>query len=205
MTEATDKERKPHIVRRLYDWVMHWSDTPYGGWALALIAFAESSFFPVPPDPLLLALAISARRKAFYYALICSVCSVLGGMFGYFIGYALFNSIGEPILKFYGVMDKFDYVKELYNQNAFLGIAIAGFTPIPYKVFTIAAGVFDVPLGTLVAASLLGRTGRFVLVGGLIYVFGPQIKSWVEKYFDWCAWGFLALLILGFVVIKLLH
>ena len=203
MTEATDKERKPHIVRRLYDWVMHWSDTPYGGWALALIAFAESSFFPVPPDPLLLALAISARRKAFYYALICSVCSVLGGMFGYFIGYALFNSIGEPILKFYGVMDKFDYVKELYNQNAFLGIAIAGFTPIPYKVFTIAAGVCKVSFTALVLASALSRSTRFFLEALAIYIFGPPIRATIEKYFDLACILFVILLVGGFVIIKL--
>jgi len=191
------------MIRRLYDWVMGWSESPYATPALFLIAFAESSFFPIPPDVLLMALAISAPRRAIFYALVCTAGSVTGGMAGYAIGYHAFEIVGKPIIEAYGIGEKFDLVGQQYQENAFAAIAIAGFTPIPYKVFTIAAGVFKIGVPTLVAASLIGRAGRFLLVGGLIRMFGPQIKSLIDKYFNILSIAFVVLLVLGFLAVRM--
>jgi membrane protein YqaA with SNARE-associated domain len=182
---------------------MGWSESPYATPALFLIAFAESSFFPIPPDVLLMALAISAPRRAIFYALVCTAGSVTGGMAGYAIGYHAFEIVGKPIIEAYGIGEKFDLVGQQYQENAFAAIAIAGFTPIPYKVFTIAAGVFKIGVPTLVAASLIGRAGRFLLVGGLIRMFGPQIKSLIDKYFNILSIAFVVLLVLGFLAVRM--
>jgi len=132
------------MLRRLYDWVLHWAETPYGSWALFFLAFCESSFFPIPPDILLIALAVSIPKKSFKYALICSVGSILGGCLGYLIGWQFMAGIGERIISFYGLGQKFEYIKELYITYDAWAIGIAGFTPIPYKVFTISAGAFNI-------------------------------------------------------------
>lgn len=190
------------MFRKLYDWVLHWAETPYGSWALFLLAFSESSFFPIPPDVLLIALAVAVPRKAMRFALICSVGSVLGGCFGYLIGWQFMGSIGAKIVVFYGLDDKVDYIGNLYRNYDAWAIGIAGFTPIPYKVFTIAAGMFKINFAVFIVASFLSRSARFFLVGGLIYLFGPRIQLFIEKYFNILAVAFTILLITGFVVIK---
>ena len=189
-------------LRRLYDWVQHFAETPYGLWALFLLAFAESSFFPVPPDILLIALAVSIPSKAFRYALICSVGSVLGGIFGYVIGYQFMEFIGFGILNFYGLTDKYESVAELYNRYNAWAVGIAGFTPIPYKVFTISAGAFKINFGVFLLASIVSRSARFFIVAGLIYVFGAQIRAFIEKYFNILAVIFVLLLVAGFILIR---
>ncbi|MCS7229094.1 MAG: DedA family protein [Candidatus Kryptonium sp.] len=186
----------------LKKWVENFADKPYAGLALFLIAFTESSFFPIPPDVLLIAIALLKPHLSFRYALICSIGSVLGGMFGYLIGFQFYEIIGKKIIEFYHLQDEYNAVKIMYDKNAFVAIAIAGFTPIPYKVFTIAAGAFQVNFQTLVVASALSRPARFFLVGGLIYFFGPKVKTFIDKYFDWLTILFIILLILGFVLIK---
>lgn len=190
-------------LRRTKAWVEGFAGKPHAQWALFWIAFAESSFFPVPPDVLLIAMAVSIPAKALRYALICSVGSVLGGIFGYFIGWAFFETAGQPILEFYGAMGQYAQVQQLYEEHAFWSILAAAFTPIPYKVFTIAAGAFEIPLTTLVTASILGRSGRFFLVAGLFYFFGAPIKSFIDKYFEILTVAFLLLLLGGFLVIRL--
>lgn len=195
--------KKAGLHRRLYDWTLHWAHTPYGSIALFALAFCESSFFPIPPDVLLMALAFSLSKKSFRYAIICSVGSVLGGCFGYFIGYQLFEHIGLPILNLYGITDKFNLVKERYQANAFAAVAVAGFTPIPYKVFTIAAGVCKVNIWTFILASAVSRSGRFFIIAGLTYLFGPKIKSFIDKYFNLISIAFVVLLIAGFLIVKL--
>jgi len=190
------------MFRKLYDWVLHWAETPYGSWALFLLAFSESSFFPIPPDVLLIALAVAVPRKAMRFALICSVGSVLGGCFGYLIGWQFMGSIGAKIVVFYGLDDKVDYIGNLYRNYDAWAIGVAGFTPIPYKVFTIAAGMFKINFAVFIVASFLSRSARFFLVGGLIYLFGPRIQLFIEKYFNILAVAFTILLITGFVVIK---
>ncbi|MDR4506810.1 MAG: DedA family protein [Candidatus Brocadiaceae bacterium] len=196
--------RKAGIHRRLYDWTLHWAHTPYGSIALFVLAFCESSFFPIPPDVLLMALAFSIAKKSFKYAAICSFGSILGGCFGYFIGYGLFDLAGQPILNALGLMDKFTFVKEQYTKNAFAAVAIAGFTPIPYKVFTIAAGVCTVNFWTFLIASTISRAGRFFIIAGIVFLFGPKIKGFIDKYFNILSIAFVLLIIIGFLIIKLI-
>jgi membrane protein YqaA with SNARE-associated domain len=192
------------MLRRLYDWVIHWADTPYGTWALFILAFAESSFFPVPPDVLLIALAIAKPEKALRYALVCSIGSVLGGALGYLIGWHFMVSIGNKIVAFYGLAPKVTYIESLYNQYDAWAVGIAGFTPVPYKVFTIAAGMFKINFTVFMLASLFSRSMRFFLVGGLIYLFGPKIQVFIDKYFNILAVAFTILLVGSFILIKYL-
>ncbi len=190
------------MLRKLYDWVLHWAETPYGSWALFILAFAESSFFPIPPDILLIALAISIPAKAFRYALICSAGSVLGGIAGYVIGYQFMDLIGFRILNFYGLMEKYDIISALYGRYNAWAVGIAGFTPVPYKVFTISAGAFKINFPVFLMASVVSRSARFFLVGWLIYKFGAKIRSFIDRYFNILAVVFTILLIGGFILIK---
>ena len=192
------------MIRKLYDWVLHWADTPYGTCALFLLAFSESSFFPIPPDILLIALAIAKPQKALTYALVCSCGSVIGGCAGYLIGWQFMVSVGNKIVHFYGLADKVEYIHNLYNMYDAWAIGIAGFTPIPYKVFTITAGMFKINFTVFIMASLIARSARFFLVGSLIYHFGPNIKAFIDNYFNLLAIIFTILLILGFILIKFL-
>ncbi len=193
-----------HLFRRLYDWTLHWAHTPYGVPALFVLAFVESSFFPIPPDVLLIALALSRRERSLRYALVCSAGSVLGGMFGYWIGSAAWHLLRPYFIPYVFSQATFDKVVAWYNAEAFLYVFIAAFTPIPYKVFTIAAGVCHIPFWILVVGSLVGRSARFFLVGGLIYLFGARVQAFVETYFDRLLWALLILAILGFVAVKYL-
>ena len=190
------------MLRRLYDWVLHWAETPYGTWALFFLALAESSFFPIPPDVLLIALAISIPAKSFRYALVCTVGSLIGGVIGYMIGYQFMELVGLQILEFYGLMTKFNAVGDLYNKYNALAVGIAGFTPIPYKVFTISAGAFGINFPVFLLASAVSRAARFFIVGWLIYKFGPGIRAFIDRYFNILAVVFVILLVGGFVLIR---
>jgi len=198
------------IMRKLYNWVLHWAHTKYGSLALFVLAFAESSFFPIPPDVLLIALAISINKKAFKFAIICSLGSIMGGIFGYYIGYELWyvnnNFSGFANLFFDyipGFTETLFYkVVGLYNKYSFLIVFSAGFSPIPYKVFTITAGVTKINIFNFLLASTISRSLRFFIVAGLIYKYGKPIKSYIDKYFDKLSLLLVILLILGFVVIK---
>jgi len=192
------------MLRRLYDWVLSWAKTPYGSWALFLLAFSESSFFPIPPDVLLIALAVAIPKKSFKYALICSFGSVLGGCFGYLIGWKFMALIGNRIVELYGLTPKVETIEILYNKYDAWAVGIAGFTPIPYKVFTISAGVFQINFLVFIIASFVSRSARFFLVGGLIYTFGSQIQGFIDKYFNILATAFTVLLVTGFIIIKYL-
>ena len=194
-----------HLLHNLYDWVLHWADTPYGLPALFLLAFAESSFFPVPPDILLIALAIALPTRAFRYAFVCSLGSVLGGIFGYFLGWQFYELIGEPIIEFYGYQEYYSEVEGLYHEYGTWAVLVAGLTPIPYKVFTIASGAFYFPFVKFMVASILSRSARFFLVSALIWRFGPTIKGFIDKYFNLLVIAFTVLLIGGFVVIKYVY
>ncbi|MDA3859619.1 MAG: DedA family protein [Melioribacteraceae bacterium] len=200
-------------VRQLYDWMLHWAETPYGPIALFALAFAESSFFPIPPDALLIALVLGARKKAFSFALNSTVASVLGALLGYAIGSFVWWSDGGEFSNFAlfffnnipGFTETIFYkVQGLYEEWNFWIVFTAGFTPIPYKVFTISAGAFDVNIIIFVIASIVSRAGRFFLVAGLIWKFGDQIKGFIDKYFNLLAIAFTVLLIGGFVGIKYL-
>ncbi len=172
-------------------------------WALFFIAFVESSFFPIPPDVLLIALAVANPKQSFKFAAICTAGSVSGAFLGYYIGYAFFESIGSRIVDFYGFSDQFQFVLDKYRENAWFAIIFAGFTPIPYKVFTIAAGFNEtIDLGTLAFASLVGRASRFFLVGGLLFVFGPRIKEYLDRYLGRLTLALGLLFILGMITVK---
>lgn len=194
--------RRPSIVRKTYDWVMHWAETPYGTVALFLLALCESSFFPIPPDVLVIALAISIPKKSFMYAGVCSVGSVIGGALGYVIGFSFMDAIGMHIIKFYGLLSQYDYIKTLYSTYDIWATAIAGFTPVPYKIFTIGAGAFHIDFITFLVVSTVSRSTRFFILGGLIYFFGSHIRSFIEKYFNLMTVLFFILLFMGFVMVK---
>lgn len=190
-------------LRRLKEWVENFSQKPNALLALFIIAFVEASFFPIPPDVLLIALGVLRPREAFKFAVVCTIGSVLGAYLGYYIGYALFEVIGKQILSFYGVLDQFEAILMQYKEHGIIALFIAGFTPIPYKVFTIAAGFNQtIDLITLTIGSLIGRSSRFLLVGGLLFFFGPPIKTFIDKYFDRLSIAFVALFILGLIAIK---
>lgn len=196
---------RPGWIRRLYDWVLHWAETPYGPTALFVLAFAESSFFPVPPDPLLIALCLGAATRSLRFATICTVASVLGGVAGYGIGAGAWHVVDQWFFAYVpGVTpEAFEMVRGLYARYDFAAVFIAGLTPIPYKVFTLSAGVFGINFGTFVVASVLSRGLRFFAVAALIYKFGPPIARFIDRYFDLLAIAFVALVGLGFVVVRL--
>jgi len=191
-------------LKKLYDWVLHWADTPYGPLALFLLAFAESSFFPVPPDPLLIALCLGAIKKSWRFAFYTAVASVIGGIVGYFIGYGIWEIVDSFFFKYVPFFSKetFNIVLEHYRDSGFWYVFLAGFTPIPYKVFTIASGVFKLNFFLFLLASTLSRSLRFFLVAGLFRKFGPEIKGFIDKYFNLLAILFFILLVGGFLIIK---
>jgi membrane protein YqaA with SNARE-associated domain len=201
---ADQQTKRPHLIRRLYDWTISWAHRPGGTVALFVLAFAESSFFPIPPDVLLIALCVGATTKSFRFALICTVGSVLGGIAGYGIGYWGYDLIGEPIVRAYHGEEVMQKIKVWYDEYGFWGNFIAAVTPIPYKVFTIASGVFRFDLVMFILASIVGRGMRFYAVAALIFWFGPRMKLLIEKYFDLFAIAGTALLIGGFVALKYL-
>ncbi|MBN1343247.1 MAG: DedA family protein [Phycisphaerae bacterium] len=249
--EAAPKVSKWHLHRRLYDWVLHWADTPYGGIALFVLSLAESSCFPVPPDVLLAPLVLGNRKKWFRFALSCSVASVLGGMLGYLIGFGAWGAVDdiffdhvpgftrdavsttdgkeiECIVETVGDQEHpwqvvlpsdqaeslpawrvkevtygtYSKVKQKYDRYDFWVVFTAGFTPLPYKVITITAGVFRINFVEFLIASAVSRSARFFMVAGLFWIFGPVIKPFIDKYFNLLCLVFMVLLIGGFVVLK---
>lgn len=191
-------------LRRLYDWVLSWAESPYGMAALAVLAFAESSFFPIPPDVLLIALCVGQRRKALWFALVCSLASLVGGIAGYGIGWGIWELVSDLFFNYVPGFspEAFTRVQGLYQQYDFYIVFVAAFTPIPFKVITIAAGVFQINFVMFIIASFVGRSARFFLVAGLLYLLGDPIKKFIDKWFDLCVVAFTVLLIGGFVVIK---
>ena len=191
-------------LRSLKIWMENFAEKPHSMWWLFILSFAESSFFPIPPDVLLIAIAVSNPKKALPAALWCTIGSVLGGMFGYAIGYFFMEAIGNPIVDFYGKQDAMANFIKMYEEYGTLFLAGAAFTPIPYKISTIVSGAANMNLMEFISISSIGRAARFFLVAGLIYIYGPQIKNFIEKYFDKLSIIFLILLVGGFVAIKYL-
>ncbi len=194
------------LLRSLYDWVLHWAHTPYGVPALFLLALAEASFFPVPPDVLLIALALALPAHAFRYALVASLGSVLGGMAGYGIGRGLWGGLEEFFFTYVPGFTAagFERVQDLFRQYDFWTVFTAGFTPIPYKIITIGAGVFEINLAVFVLASVISRSLRFYLVAWLIHRYGVPVRAFIERYFNLLSLIFMVLLIGGFLALKML-
>jgi membrane protein YqaA with SNARE-associated domain len=200
-------------IKKMYDWVLKWSETPYGPLALFILAFVESVFFPIPPDILLIALALGSQKKSFLFALNCTIGSVLGAFVGYGLGYFTWIGANGEFTGFANfffnnipgfTIGLYESIRQLYNEWDFWVIFTAGFTPIPYKVFTVTAGAFDINLFMFFLASIISRGARFFLVAFLIWKYGPSIKQFIERYFNTLAMGFTGILIGGFVVIKYL-
>lgn len=198
-----------HLHRHLYDWVLHFADTKHGTTALFCLSFAESSFFPVPPDVLLAPLALGAPKKWFRFALACSIASVLGGILGYFIGVFLWDQIGGWIFAHLAgigfTKENFDIFKHNYDKHDFKIVFLCGFTPLPYKVCTITAGVAKINFIGFLIASTVSRSARFFLVAGLFRWKGEAIKPFIDKYFNWLSLAFVLLLIGGFAALKCFH
>lgn len=190
------------MLRQLYNWTLNAARSPKATYLLGLISFAESSFFPIPPDILLMPMVLAQRAKAWIFASITTLSSVVGGVFGYIIGYFLFDLIGQPLLDFYGLEAAFQGFAKNYNEYGAWIVFTAGLTPIPFKVVTIASGTTGLNIWIFIAASLAARGLRFFAVAGLLYWFGPQIRALIEKYLGLITIAFVILLIGGFVLIK---
>jgi len=190
------------VLRRLYDKTMALAAHRHAERCLAAVSFAEASFFPIPPDAMLLPMVLAERQRAWRLALVTSLASLAGALLGYAIGAFFYGTIGLPIMQFYGLAHDFDRFQELYNQRGFWIVLAAGFTPIPFKVMTIASGVTGMALLPFALASLAGRTARFFLVAGLLYLFGPAIRSFVERYLGILTLLFTLLLLGGFLILR---
>jgi membrane protein YqaA with SNARE-associated domain len=192
------------MMRKLYDWMMRKAASDRAPEALGVVSFIESSFFPIPPDVMLIPMVLARREKAFWYATIATVTSVLGGMLGYAIGYYLYDAVGLPILRFYGKESALDGFIQFVHEYGVPAVIVKGMTPIPYKVVTIAAGVAKMDLLHFVLASIVARALRFYLVAGLLYFFGDPIRAFIEKRLTLVTTVFVVLLVGGFVAVKYL-
>ena len=189
-------------LRQAYDWTVHWADTPQGLAALFLIALAESSFFPVPPDVLLIAIVAANPARWLGAAATCSAGSLIGAAIGYVIGFGLMATVGQPIIDLYGADHHWDRFVGLADAWGIWFLVAAAFTPIPFKVATIASGAIEMPFAPFLIISLIGRAARFFLVAGILRLFGAPIRRVLEENFDRAALLFLVLLVGGFVVLR---
>ena len=190
------------MFRGIYEWTLNLAAHRHARWGLATVAFAESSVFPIPPDVALIPMVLAKRDQAWVYALWTTLASVIGGAFGYAIGYFLYDSIGVHILQLYGYQDQFENFARRYNEYGVWIVLIAGVTPFPYKVITIASGVTGLSFPVFMVASAVARGLRFFAVCALLWAFGPPIKDFIERYFGLLSIAFIVLLIGGFVAIK---
>jgi membrane protein YqaA with SNARE-associated domain len=190
------------MLRRLYDWTMRMAADERAPWALAVVSFVESSFFPIPPDVMLVPMVLSRREKAWWYATVATVASVIGGILGYAIGYYLYDAVGLPILKLYGNEHALDGFKAFVHDYGVPAVIIKGMTPIPYKVVTIAAGVGQMNLMAFIGASIVARALRFYLVAGLLYFVGEPIRAFIETRLALVTTAFVVLLVGGFIAVS---
>ena len=192
-----------NLLKSLYNWTLKKAEHKYSSWILSIVSFSESSFFPIPPDVLLIPMIIAKRTKAWTYALICTFSSVIGGIAGYAIGFFLFNSIGILIVEFYHLSNSFNTFENYYKEYGILIVLGAGFTPFPFKFITIASGVFSLNIFLFILTAFIARGLRFYLLACLLFIFGEKIKILIDKYFNILAGLFFILLLGSFMVIKL--
>ncbi|MDE9449065.1 DedA family protein [Aliiroseovarius sp. Z3] len=192
------------MIRRLYDWTMGLADTRHALWALAVVSFLESSVFPIPPDVLMIPMIIARPSRAFVIATVALVSSVIGGAFGYFIGWGLYESVGQPVLEFYGKTAEFGHFAETYNQWGAWAVLIAGVTPFPYKVITILSGSTGLNFGIFMVASVIARGLRFFIVAALLWKFGAPIRDFIERRLGLMFILFVVILLGGFYLVKYL-
>jgi len=194
--------RGPAWLRALYEWTLRQAASPHALWILAIVAFVESSIFPIPPDILLIPMVLAMRNRAWLLAGICTVASVTGGMAGYGIGAFLYESMGQPILELYGKLEKFESFQAMYNEWGAWIVMMGGLTPFPYKVITIASGVTGLNIVTFTLFSIVARGIRFFLIAWLLWHFGAPIKAFIERYLGLLTILFFVLLIGGFLALK---
>lgn len=192
------------MLRRLYDWVMGFAGHPHALWVLAIVSFAESSVFPIPPDVLMIPMILARPSRAWLIAGVCLVSSVVGGLLGYAIGYFAFEEIGRPIFEALGKVERIEEFNERFNDFGFWPVLIAGLTPFPYKVITIMSGWTGLPLGTFLVASIVARGMRFFIVAALLWKFGAPIKAFIERQLPLMFILFCLLLVGGFYVLRFL-
>ena len=210
---AVSPERKPFILFRpllackrflrfLYDWVLSWAHSRFGTIALAALSFAESSFFPIPPDVLQVALSVERPKRSFFYAGVSAIASVCGAALGWYLGYALWELVGPIFVPAIISQANMDKVGGFFAEWGFAALFVAAFTPIPFKAFTISAGVAGMSLPLVLLSSLIGRSARFFLMASLLYFLGARVSRWIDKYFGWLTVALLVLLFGGFYCIK---
>lgn len=192
------------MLRRLYDWTISLAQSPHALWALAIVSFVESSFFPIPPDVLMIPMIIARPSRAFLIAGIATVASVAGALLGYYIGAALMETVGQPILEIYGKADSFEEMSAVFNEYGAWAVVVAGVTFLPFKVITIASGVTGLPLSVFIVSSIFARALRFFLVAALLWKFGAPIRDFIEKRLGLMFILFCVLLIGGFAMVGLL-
>lgn len=192
------------MMKKIYDRCLSLVSGSYALPVLCVVSFMESSFFPIPPDLFLIPLILARRVEAFKIALYTTISSVIGGLFGYAIGYFLYDSIGVPILKFYAAMSRFDTFKSYYNEYGAWIVFGAGITPFPYKIITIASGVTQLNLNVFLISSVLARGIRFFIIAWLLWKYGKSMKLYIEKNLGWLSIVFFILLIGGFIILKFL-
>lgn len=192
------------LFHALYNWTLKCAEHPQAVWLLAFVSFLESSCFPIPPDALLIPMMLAKPKRSFFYATVCTVSSVVGGWFGYFIGMLLYDAVAVPILNFYNYMDKMEAFKQIYNTYGAWFVAAAGFTPFPYKVITITSGMMGLDFGVFMITSVLSRGARFFLLAVLLWKWGAPMEKFIEKNLGWLATLFFLMLVGGFALIKYL-
>ena len=202
MSERTETAPREGVLRSLYRWIIGHANGRHAWWALAAVSFAESSFFPLPPDVLLVPMVLADRRRAFLLAGWCTLFSVVGGLLGYAIGALLYDSVGHWLIHAYGYGASLDAFRAAYAKWGAAIILIKGLTPIPYKLVTIASGFAGYNLGLFVLLSIVTRGARFSLEAGLLYIFGEPVRGFIEKRLELVFVAFLVLLVAGFLVAR---
>jgi membrane protein YqaA with SNARE-associated domain len=192
------------MIRRLYDWTISLAEHRHALWALAFVAFIESSVFPIPPDVLMIPMIIARPSRAWLIASVALVASVLGGLLGYYIGFGLFESVGRPVLEFYGKDAYFEEFRARYNEWGAWAVLIAGVTPFPFKVITILSGSTGLNFGIFVVASIVARGFRFFIVAALLWKFGPPVRDFIEKRLGVVFTVLMLLFFGGFAMVKYL-
>ena len=192
------------MLRKLYDWVMAMARKRHAIWWLAGVSFAESAFFPIPPDILLVPMVLANRRRAWRIAAVCTLASVMGGLLGYAIGLWLFEALGRPLLEFYGSENKFSQFQAYYNEWGAWIVGAGGFTPLPYKVITIASGVTKLDIGIFILASVVSRGLRFYIEAALLWRFGEPVREFIERHLGKLALLLFVVLVGAFLLVKLL-
>ena len=193
-----------NFLKKTYNWTLEKAQHKDAKWYLSLISFAESSFFPIPPDILLIPMALASKARALFYAFMCTLFSVLGGILGYAIGYFFYNSVGIYIVELYHLENSFNIFEDYYNEFGVLIVLGAGITPFPYKFITIASGVFGLNIFLFIIVSIIGRGLRFYLIAILLYFFGEKIKLIIDKYFNILTIVFFILLVGSVFIIRFL-